>query len=636
MSRLSLRLVWLLLPVCLALFVLGLRWGIADRYGMALPNWDQWDAEEVHLLVPWSQGRLTWAELVYPHNEHRVVVTKLVNLGLTAANGQWDQRVEIAVNSLVPALLAAALFCAGRRQVGPVWQAPLFCLLALLYALPLAWENFLNGFHSAQQFLVVFSFLAIALLPFHRPSSPKWWLGAISLALAMGSMASGFLTALIVAPLAALRWRAGASNARAAAPTFLVCALAVAAGFLTRVTVAGHDPLRAHSASDFIFTIVRALGWPTFESPLGWLALLLWLPWLWLGIRLAEDRQIRAERFPPMLFGLGGWVGLQILATAYARGDGGPAPASRYVDTLVAGMAVNGLALAWLLQHRAALGPAARRGLVAAGVAWALLLASGAAMQVDEIWSHELGAARLNFYYCEQNVRHFLVTGDRAFLAHDEIPYPSAAVLLERLALPEIRRILPSTVRLPLPLAAAPGAAGFVQADNRHPQSAPPVPGNPPAGLSPRAPPLDQAVTWGSYSAAGPTAAGPWRSLPLRATLRGWLWFIVAGDADSPGSELALRDPDTGRLLAQLRPDRHPGDTWRSAYVRAPAGPFVVTAQEKDPGRWLAFSQPVEVGELSYRSWRAMKQGFFLAELAAGSAALLGLLAAASAVWRPR
>jgi hypothetical protein len=31
-----------------------------------------------------------------------------------------------------------------------------------------------------------------------------------------------------------------------------------------------------------------------------------------------------------------------------------------------------------------------------------------------------------------------------------------------------------------------------------------------------------------------------------------------------------------------------------------------------------------------------MKQGFFLAELAAGSAALLGLLAAASAVWRAR
>jgi len=636
MSRLALRLVWLLLPACLFLFVLGMRWGIADRYGMALPNWDQWDAEEVHLLVPWYQGHLTWAELAFPHNEHRVVVTKLVNLGLTAANGQWDQRVEIAANSLVPALLAAGLFCAGRRHLGPGWQAPLFCLLALLYALPLAWENFLNGFHSAQQFLVAFSFLAIALLPFHRPSSPQWWLGAISLALAMGSLASGFLTALVVAPLAAIRWRTGGPNARAAAPTLLVCALAVAVGFLTRVTVLGHDPLRAHSASDFIFTIVRALGWPAFESALGWLALLLWLPWSWLGIRLAADRQIRGERFAQMLFGLGGWVGLQILATAYARGDGGPPPASRYVDTLVAGMAVNGLCLAWLLRNRASLGPAARRWLAAAGVAWAALLTGGAAMQVGEIWSHELGAARLSFYYCEQNVRHFLATGDRAFLAHDEIPYPSADVLVQRLESPEIRRILPSTVRLPLPLAAAPEAAGFVQADNRHPQSAPPASGNAPQGLSPRAPPLDQAVTWGSYSAIGPRPAGPWRSLPLRATLRGWLWFIVAGDADSPGSELELREPDTGRLLAQLRPDRHPGDTWRSAYVRAPAGPFVVMAQERDPGRWLAFSQPVEVGELSYWSWRTMKQGFFLAELAAGSAALLGLAAAASVAGRAR
>ena len=80
------------LLVSLFLFVVGARWAVIDGNGMDLPNWDQWDAEGLHLLAPWYQHRLTLAEVFFPHNEHRVVLTKMANLGLTLANGQWDQR----------------------------------------------------------------------------------------------------------------------------------------------------------------------------------------------------------------------------------------------------------------------------------------------------------------------------------------------------------------------------------------------------------------------------------------------------------------------------------------------------------------------------------------------------------------
>jgi len=33
------------LCACLFAFVLGARWAIFDRFGMDLPEWDQWDAE---------------------------------------------------------------------------------------------------------------------------------------------------------------------------------------------------------------------------------------------------------------------------------------------------------------------------------------------------------------------------------------------------------------------------------------------------------------------------------------------------------------------------------------------------------------------------------------------------------------
>jgi len=626
----ALRLPRLLLPGCLFLLVLGMRWGIAERFGMALPDWDQWDAEGLHLLAPWYQGRFSWAELALPHNEHRVIVTKLVNLGLTAANGQWDQRVEVAFNSTLPALIAVGLFLCGRRRLRPVWHFPLFGLLALLYGLPLAWENIVNGFHSAQHFLVGLSFAAIALLPFRRAGSAPWWLGAGCLVLAQGTMASGFFAALVILGLVVVRrWRA---ESGLPAVTLVGCALVAAAGVLTRVTVSGHAELQAHSAGDFFLTIVRALAWPAPDQ--GWVecAALLWLPWFWLAAAVLRRRPIPVPAFAELLLGLGGWVLLQVLATAYARGAGGPAPASRYSDTLAAGLAINGLCLGWLAQEWLADRPRARAGLAAAGSAWALLLTLCAVHRTRAIWRDELTPAKQSFYYCEQNVRHFLATGDRAFLDHNEIPYPSADVLFDRLQIPELRRILPVTVRPALALTARPEAAGFIRADTRRPQAAPAPTAGGAAGLSPRTPPLDQAVTWGSYGAA-PGAV--WHSQPLQTTLHGWLWFVLAGDAGGSGSVLELRAPDSGRLLAAVRPDRSPGDGWRSAYVRSPAGPFVVAASEQEAGHWFAFSEPVEMGSLSYGAWRAMRQGFLLAEIAGVTAGLAALAAAGAAGRRP-
>ena len=131
------RAVRLGLIACLFAFVLGARWAIVDRYTIDLPEWDQWDAEGTMLLAPWYQGHLTFGALFIPHNEHRVVLTKLVNLGLTAANGQWDQRLEAAVNAALPGLIAAGLFlfepaslsAGGMRRSGSCWRPSTACLL---------------------------------------------------------------------------------------------------------------------------------------------------------------------------------------------------------------------------------------------------------------------------------------------------------------------------------------------------------------------------------------------------------------------------------------------------------------------------------------------------------------------------
>ena len=68
----------------------------------------------------------------------------------------------------------------------------------------------------------------------------------------------------------------------------------------------------------------------------------------------------------------------------------------------------------------------------------------------------------------------------------------------------------------------------------------------------------------------------------------------------------------------------------RAAYVRAPQVPFVVVARDDSAARWLAFSAPVEMGQLSYYAWRCTKHGWLIADVAAALAALLGFAALAT------
>ena len=576
---------------CLFAFVLGARWAVFDRYGMTLPEWDQWDAEGLYLLAPWFNDDHFLRALFTPHNEHRVVLTKLLNLALTVANGHWDQRLEATVNALFPAALAVAFFFLARRHLGRRWLAPLAVFLAVVFGLPFAWENVLGGFHSQQFFLVVFALVAIALLPFTAPFSTRWWLGALAAWLGLLSMGSGLFGAVVVVGLLGVQVFRRERTFASAVPTLVVCALVVAVGGFTRHEVYYHDALKAQNLRDFAFTIIRSLQWPAPATP--WFALILWLPFFWLVVRVVFSRRplpVPARAFGYFVFGLGVWVWLQLVATGYARGAGGPPPASRYIDTLVFGLVANAFAIAWLAAPSLLAAPL-RRALAALGLAWIGLFTWGAQAELRRIFDVDLPPMKVYRHYSEINVRNYLYTGDEKHLDHDEIPYPGAASFLQRIGIPALRDRLPVTVRPPLPLAAARG--DFLASDPRVLQA-------PAAGLAPSAPPLVYRLTWGSFSADAPAGPREFTGAPLRAPLGAWLKFETAGSVGAPGTVLELRSATTGAVLASVVPDKIPGDTWRAAYVRAPSGEFVVHARAPDAARWLAFSAPVEMATGSY------------------------------------
>ena len=145
----------ILLLACMALglvggmglfaLIVGAKWSVFERFGSPMPDWDQWDAEAVELLIPWYESDHFLSHLFHPHNEHRVVITKLQNLALCLANGQWDSRLEASTNALLHAAIGTALWLFVRRRLAAAWHAPLFVVLLALFALPFAWQNVLGG-----------------------------------------------------------------------------------------------------------------------------------------------------------------------------------------------------------------------------------------------------------------------------------------------------------------------------------------------------------------------------------------------------------------------------------------------------------------------------------------------------------
>lgn len=625
---------------CLFLLIAGAKWATFDRYGSAMPDWDQWDAEALQLLVPWYEHDHFLQHLFTPHNEHRVVLTKLQNLALTVLNGQWDSRLEAATNALLHAGIAAAFWLYARRWAAARWHAPLFALAFALFGLPIAWQNILGGFHSQQFWLLGLSFGAIVTLPFVRFGSAAWWAGAGCATLVLGSMGSGFLAAAVVMVVLAFRLARRESTLAAGWPTLALSAVLVAVGAWTRVEVDYHQKLKATSVHDFVFSCLRSLEWPLREQ--DWGGAILWLPWV-----LAAWRVLRAPspaaRAPTAgasatgvsgwggqaIVALGGWVLVQILATAYARGAGADYPASRYMDTLAFGAMANGAALAWLLSLPSAARPAwARFAGVAVAVAWVVTLGWGLRDILERNLRWELPDARKYYDKAEGHLRRYLATNDPKQLAFPDIPFPSAQGLIDRLARPSLRALMPVPVRTPLEMkpddpASAPSAFRpntAINVDIVHP---------PRDGLSATTPPLDYTTTYGSAAAGGaPAGSATWRSAPLAAPRGGWLKFETAGDLGDAGAAVALTltDPVSNRTLARVAPSKVPGHAWRSAYVRAPSGPFVITATDAAPAPWLAFSPPVEMGSGSYWAWRLTKHGLLIVYVSAVAAiALLAL-----------
>ena len=355
----------------LALFslVFFLRLWLVREWGSPLPFWDQWDAEAAQLYRPWLDGTFHWADLFRAHNEHHIVLTRLVDLALFVLTGHWETWWQLVINAALNAVTATVLVRVFWNSL-PAHSARIAFLLTTvaLFTTPSGWQNALWGFQSQCYLVNGLSCLAAIGLVTSDPICARWWGGWAAALLALVAQASGVFAALAALVLHTLR--VATAKFRSGDDSFALALLATPAllGLGLWTGVPGHAYLRAGSVAEFFAVFTRCLAWPHIDQPLA--AIALQAPLIWLVYDL-----LRRRRFPSPAEGCALTLGfislLNAAGIAFSRGAGlvDHLPISRYHEGLILGAVGNLFALLSLAARW-------RRGpLVATG--WIALLVLG-------------------------------------------------------------------------------------------------------------------------------------------------------------------------------------------------------------------------------------------------------------------
>ena len=189
--------------------ILGAKVWLIALFAVEMPIWDQWSGEALGAYLPYLQGKLSLANVIAFHSEHRIAFTRALGLALLILNGSWDPILGMLVDCLLH-LVAIFLIL---RLVRPVLGLGDFLLyagfVALLFATPFGWSNTLSAFQVQFYALVLLVLLSLYFLHDAPAWSTAWWVGTAFGILSYFTSASGALTLSAFVALALLQLALG-------------------------------------------------------------------------------------------------------------------------------------------------------------------------------------------------------------------------------------------------------------------------------------------------------------------------------------------------------------------------------------------------------------------------------------------
>ncbi len=128
---------WWLVPVPLCVVMAG---AFVLRLGVNVPFYDEWHLPA--LLQKADTGTLGWADLAQQHNEHRIVVPRLVMVGLARLTS-WNVKAQMLFTAVHLSLLLLLLYVQAAKDYGFSWgRAPAW--FAWIPLLVLNWRQYEN------------------------------------------------------------------------------------------------------------------------------------------------------------------------------------------------------------------------------------------------------------------------------------------------------------------------------------------------------------------------------------------------------------------------------------------------------------------------------------------------------------
>ena len=328
------------LIAALFLMVFASKLVLLNAFASPLPFWDQWDAEAANLYKPYLDGSLSWQALFASHNEHRIIIPRLLALVLFELAGQWDPVLQMIVNAALHAAFAAAMFGFLIRVVDQGRYMALFAFTATTFIIPIGWENMMSGFQSQFYFLLLFSLSSLYLFVSARAFSRQWALGLAMSILAYFSMSSGALTVAAAVPVLVFQIVVGVRARRPAEFVSIAVLATIAAVMIALVTeVVGHESLKAHNVLELAAAMISLSALP-LATIVG--SVVVQFPLFWL-VGASYQQKPAPNEIVWLLLGLAVWVGMQMLSLSVGRAA--IVMSSRYLDLLTVGYPVSMAAL---------------------------------------------------------------------------------------------------------------------------------------------------------------------------------------------------------------------------------------------------------------------------------------------------
>lgn len=421
------------LLAALACFVLGAKLIVISSLGSPVPIVDQWDGEAAIIYAPYLRGTLSFADLIAPHNEHRIFLTRLLVLAHLELAGEWNPRLEMILDAVLHTaaitLLAALLIplVAVRRRI-------LFVgFVAVVFASMGGYENVLWGFQSQIYFVVLFGILALWAFASARAFSLRWYCGLAAALLGFLSFAASVSGIVAAGAVVGVQLSVGARKRGGREYAGLAAILLVCAAMALSTATYSHA---LSTPKTFFLGLLLLVA----ELIMGL------IPAVWFCRYVAARRLAMTDR-AWLVLGITVWVTVQAVLLAYGRGIN---IAPRYMDIL-------------LLIYPAALIAVfcfAERGRVGKFGANAVRYATAWVFSLVFIFAvggylFELGAIDWSRAAAQQvtNIKSFFATGNVADLTkrrpgHSfDLIHPNPGLVADQLRDPDIRAILPPELR---------------------------------------------------------------------------------------------------------------------------------------------------------------------------------------------